>query len=34
LVAGAIYFVLNYLIARAFLLIEHWLSPHLRARRA
>jgi len=34
LVAGAIYFVLNYLIARAFLLIEYWLSPHLRARPA
>jgi len=34
MVAGAIYFVLNYLIARIFLLIEDWLSPHLRARRA
>jgi len=32
IVAGAIYFVLNYLIARAFIAVEHWLSPHLRAR--
>ena len=32
IVAGAIYFVLNYLIARIFLAIEYWLSPHLRAR--
>ena len=32
LIAGAIYFVVNYLIARAFLLVEHWLSPHLRPR--
>ncbi len=34
LVAGAIYFVVNYLIARAFIFIEQWLSPHLRARSA
>jgi octopine/nopaline transport system permease protein len=34
LIAGAIYFVVNYLIARAFIFIEHWLSPHLRARSA
>ncbi len=32
IVAGAIYFVMNWLIARAFAAIEHWLSPHLRAR--
>jgi octopine/nopaline transport system permease protein len=34
LVAGAIYFVLNFLIARAFLTIEYRLSKHLRPRRA
>ena len=34
LIAGAIYFVVNYLIARAFIYIEQWLSPHLRARSA
>ena len=34
LIAGAIYFVVNYLIARAFISIEQWLSPHLRARSA
>jgi octopine/nopaline transport system permease protein len=34
LVAGAIYFVVNYLIARAFIFVEQWLSPHLRARSA
>ncbi len=34
LIAGAIYFVVNYLIARAFIFIERWLSPHLRARSA
>ncbi len=32
MIAGAIYFVVNYLIARVFTAIEHWLSPHLRAR--
>ena len=32
LVAGAIYFVLNYCIARAFVAIEYRLSPHLRQR--
>jgi octopine/nopaline transport system permease protein len=32
LVAGAIYFVLNYVIARAFVALEHWLTPHLRSR--
>jgi octopine/nopaline transport system permease protein len=32
LVAGAIYFVLNYVIARVFIAIEYWLSPHLRQR--
>jgi len=32
LIAGAIYFVVNYLIARAFIFVEQWLSPHLRAR--
>jgi len=34
LVAGAIYFVVNYLIARAFVALEYWLSPHLRGRPA
>jgi octopine/nopaline transport system permease protein len=34
LVAGAIYFVLNFLIARAFMAIEYRLSTHLRPRRA
>lgn len=34
MIAGAIYFVVNYLIARAFIYIERWLSPHLRARSA
>jgi len=34
LIAGAIYFVVNYMIARAFIFIEQWLSPHLRARSA
>ena len=34
LVAGAIYFVVNYLIARAFIFVEQWLSPHLRAQSA
>ena len=34
LIAGAIYFVVNYLIARAFIFIEQWLSPHLRSRSA
>jgi octopine/nopaline transport system permease protein len=34
LVAGAIYFVLNFLIARAFMVIEYRLSTHLRPRRA
>jgi octopine/nopaline transport system permease protein len=32
LIAGAIYFVLNFAIARAFAFAEHALSPHLRAR--
>jgi octopine/nopaline transport system permease protein len=32
IVAGAIYFVMNWLIARAFAAIEHRLSPHLRDR--
>jgi octopine/nopaline transport system permease protein len=32
LVAGAIYFVLNYVIARIFIAIEYSLSPHLRRR--
>ena len=32
LVAGAIYFVLNYVIARIFIAIEYSLSPHLRQR--
>ena len=32
LVAGAIYFVLNFLIARAFMAIEYRLSMHLRPR--
>src|SRR5579871_4391004 len=32
LVAGAIYFVVNYLIARAAAFAEHALSPHLRGR--
>jgi octopine/nopaline transport system permease protein len=34
MVAGAIYFVLNFLIARAFIALEYRLSPHLRARSA
>jgi octopine/nopaline transport system permease protein len=34
LVAGAIYFVLNFLIARAFMAIEYRLSTHLRPRLA
>ena len=33
IIAGAIYFTINYITARVFLLIEYWLSPHLRARR-
>ncbi len=32
LAAGAIYFAVNYLIARAFAALEYWLSPHLRGR--
>jgi octopine/nopaline transport system permease protein len=32
LVAGAIYFVLNFIIARAFMALEYHLSPHLRRR--
>lgn len=32
LVAGAIYFVLNYLLARLFIVIEYRLTPHLRGR--
>jgi octopine/nopaline transport system permease protein len=32
LVAGAIYFVLNFLIARAFMAAEYYLSAHLRRR--
>jgi len=32
LVAGAIYFVLNYIIARIFISVEYRLSPHLRPR--
>jgi octopine/nopaline transport system permease protein len=32
LVAGAIYFTLNFVIARAFAALEFWLSPHLRGR--
>ena len=32
LVAGAIYFVLNFVIARLFVAVEYQLSPHLRAR--
>jgi octopine/nopaline transport system permease protein len=32
LVAGAIYFVLNFLIARAFMALEYYLSGHLRRR--
>jgi ABC-type arginine/histidine transport system permease subunit len=34
LVAGAIYFVLNFLIARAFMAIEYRLSTHLLPRLA
>jgi len=33
MVAGAIYLTINYTTARVFLLVEYWLSPHLRARR-
>ena len=32
LVAGAIYFVVNLLIARAFMALEYYLSAHLRRR--
>jgi len=32
LIAGAIYFVVNYCLARAFAALEHLLSPHLRGR--
>ena len=32
LVAGAIYFVLNFVLARLFILVEFRLTPHLRAR--
>jgi octopine/nopaline transport system permease protein len=32
IVAGAIYFVLNYAIAKTFTAVEHALTPHLRAR--
>ncbi len=32
LLAGAIYFTVNYVIGAAFLRLEHRLSPHLRAR--
>jgi octopine/nopaline transport system permease protein len=32
LIAGAIYFVVNYLIARAAIAVEYALSPHLRVR--
>ena len=32
ILAGAIYFVVNYAIGAAFLGLERWLSPHLRAR--
>jgi octopine/nopaline transport system permease protein len=28
--AGAIYLVLNFLVTRAIMALEHWLSPHLR----
>ncbi len=34
LVAALIYLVINFLLVRAFGLVEHWLSPHLRARPA
>jgi octopine/nopaline transport system permease protein len=34
LIAGAIYFVVNVVIARAFMALEHRLTPHLRARPA
>ncbi len=34
LIAGAIYFTVNVLIARAFMALEHRLTPHLRARSA
>ena len=32
LVAGAIYFVVNFVIARALAGLEYWLTPHLRGR--
>jgi octopine/nopaline transport system permease protein len=32
LIAGAMYFVVNYIIARAFATLEYLLSPHLRGR--
>ncbi len=32
LVAGAVYFVLNFIIARLFVAFEHYLTPHLRPR--
>lgn len=34
LVAGAIYFVVNFAIARAMAALEFWLTPHLRGRPA
>jgi octopine/nopaline transport system permease protein len=33
LVAGAIYFLLNFMIARTFMALEYVLTPHLRPRR-
>ena len=32
ILAGAIYFVVNYIIGAGFLALEHYVSPHLRAR--
>ncbi|MEX6507476.1 ABC transporter permease [Jiella sp. M17.18] len=32
LVAGAIYLVINFVLTRLVLALEHWLTPHLRAR--
>jgi hypothetical protein len=29
--SGAIYLAMNYLVAHLVAILEHWLSPHLRA---
>lgn len=32
-VAGAIYLAINFVLTRIVLMLEHWLTPHLRARK-